>query len=1101
MNRENIPELKQEKNFFGRWADFFIKKYKVTFLFIFMILILGINSYKNLPRELSPEVVLPYGYVSTIYPGAAPNEIENLVTNEIESRLDSLDNVVEIQSTSTYGASFVFVEFNEQQDKDEIVDDISEKLNNIESDLPDDVNSPNIMKIQTNNSPILYINIAGNYEKVQLKNIAENLKKEVLKTKDIESVDIIGGLEREISVVVDKQKLSNYKITLSQIVSAIKNSNLNLPGGNITLDGKNYNIRTIGEFENISELENIIIRSSGNMNVYLADIAEIKDGYKDINSYSRLGRNTGDKDYKIEDTLTLIIRKDQNGDIIKVTDEIKDRLQETRGSVYPEDLTINYNGELAQYVKDQLQSNTENARAGLLIVVVVLFLFIGFKEALVVSLVIPLSLFTAFILMFKSGMTFNNISLFSLIFAVGMIVDNGIIIMENIDRLRNKGVETKKAASLATNQIAPAITASTLTTLSAFFPLFLTSGMMGEFIKDIPRTVIFTLSASLIIAITVTPTLSSIFLKGKKTREYRLPVKLLSVFFVFAITMLAFKDDTGYTNLSWIFATLFSIGIFYKLFVRLDYKDKESVVLKKYQKLLCYIIKKTRRKIAFLFVMNVLFFASIYLIVSENVKIELFSQTDQNSMDINITLKEGTTLDETLKVSEKVEEKLTKYDQIDSFITNVGKTGNDGLSSFESSSTGTPNKAAININLKDEKDRNKSSIELASMLEEDVKKIPGAKIEISQLREGPPSGKAISIDFQGENIDVLKKVADDMTRELENIAGVTNASNSVEVEAPEIKILVDKQKAKEFGFDNLTISLLIRDFIEGIKVTKYRQNQEEIDVILKLKDSNLESVNDLENLYFINNKGDKIQFKQFANIVEGSAPTSIYHKDGERFISVTSDLKEGYLPTVVMDKFLEKVEIYEMPNEISYKVSGEVEETTESFINMLSNMAIAGLLVYIILVFQFNSLIQPMIILTTVPLSLIGVIPGLYITNNNFGFVAFIGVVALVGIAVNDAIVLIDYINYLRNNGYGLNEAIKETGKTRFVPVLATTITTTGGILPITLKQKFFEPMGIALIFGLLTATILTLLVVPTIYSIIYGSIPEFVNRKRGKIK
>ncbi len=585
-----IPELTTEKNILGRWAGFFIGRYRIVYLIIAAIIIWGVTSYQKIPRELSPEVILPYGHVMTLYSGAAPEEAEKLITDKIEKKLTELNKVKKISSSSGFGVSSVFVEFEAGVDMDDMIIKMREKVSAVRSDLPKDAEIPEVSSFETNNSPIMIINVTGDYDFVTLKSIATRIKDSIEEINDVSDVQIIGGLEREIKIIVDPQRLSHYAISLEQIKNAITLSNINYPGGSIDLDYKNYNIRTVGELAAVDELNDVVITYQGNNPVFLKDIAQVEDGFAEPDSYSRLSSGLTSLNPSTKKSVALSIKKKESADIIKTAQKIHEKIKLEKGSTYPTDLQVEISGDTAVYVKDQLGGVTDNAFSGLLLVGVILFLFIGLKESAVVSIVIPLSIFAAFGLMKSSGMTFNNITLFSLILAVGMLVDNGIVIMQNIDRLRSMGLEAAKAAAAATNQIAPAIASSTLTTLAAFFPIMLTPGIMGQFIKPIPQTVIYALSASFIVAVTITPALCSMMLKKPKGNGVEagkfITSKMkyiISLIFVVSLIMLAFRADKGgifgFGATSLIFAVIFGSALVIKHY-RLQQEEKKSLILK-----------------------------------------------------------------------------------------------------------------------------------------------------------------------------------------------------------------------------------------------------------------------------------------------------------------------------------------------------------------------------------------------------------------------------------------------------------------------------------------------------------------------------------------
>ncbi len=1093
--QHDIPEVKMPRNFLGNIASFFIDKYKVTFFLVAIVIIWGVGAFSRMPRELSPEIILPYGIVTAVYTGAAPDEIESLVTDIIEPKLMELDNVKSIRSTSAFGYSSVVVEFETGTDIDDAIQEMREKVS--AANLPDDVETPSVMSLKTNESPIITINIGGDYNPVELKKIADNIKTEIEKINNVSDVTIIGGIEREIKINVNPEMLKVYGITLDTIRSAIAASNINFPGGNLELDNKNYNIRTISKIEEIDEFQKIVIKYIGNNPLFLKDIAVIEDGYADIKSYSRLYQNAEGSEKSISNTIAISVKKKESADIIKTSASVKKAIEQMRGKTYPENLQVFTTGDMAKYVDDELMKVIGNASSGLILVIIVLFIFIGLKESLVVAVVIPLTILITFGLMKYNNMTLNTITLFSLILAVGMIVDNGIVIMENIDRLRGLGVNNKIAAKAATNQIAPAVMASTLTTLGAFFPLILTTGIMGEFIKGIPLTVIYALSASFFVAITVTPSLCAMVLKNdenrkKKSKFRETIINIISIVFVVLLSMLAFEDGKqdgiNLTLLSFVSAAFFGMLMYYKLFATKNVEVEKSPIIRKYAEFLEWIIISTKRKVMVIIIVICSLVASLSLLVTGVLKVEMFSSTDNTALYINFEAEKGTKIDRTKSIVEEAEKELFKIPEIKAFVSNIGITGADTSGGFGLSSMGdTPNIARISVDLVEKEERNRTSMDIAEELREKIKKIPGAKISISEESSGPPSGSAVTIKLLSENMDILKEYSSVVEKIVKQDKNTLNVENSLVEGAPEVQIKINKERASAFGLSTVGIAMDIRNTINGVKSTTFKNNQEEIDVVIRTTNSNLKTIDDLNNIYFYSYMGTPIPASQVIELEVGKSYSGISHEDTKRIAQISADLKTNANAVEVTNAIKTEIDKNKLPNNLEVKYGGETEEITESFTNMMSNMGIAVIIIFTILVIQFNSISQPLLILATLPLALIGVMPGLVITGNNFGFVAFVGVVALAGIVVNNAIILIDYINYLRNSGYELNDAIIKTGMTRFIPVMATTITTVGGIIPMSLQDEMFGSLGYTIIFGLSVSTILTLIVIPIMYSLLEG--------------
>ncbi len=1089
---EDIPELSQDINIIGKISGFFIERYRIVFLLVIAVLIWGAYSFTSLKRELQPEITLPYGYISIPYIGAAPEEVEKLISDKVEKKINDLEDIKRLDSYSSYGVSNLWIEFEQGVDMDKKMDEMREAIADVKPSLPKEIEDPVVLKLETNNAPIMIVNVSGEYSDIELTNFAKDIQDEIEKISGILEVDVIGGLEREIRVVVDPQKLSQYGITTDQIKSAIEHSNINYPGGDMEIDNKNYNIRTVGEFKEARELESVVVSYSENRPLLLGDIARIEDDYKDRDTYSRTSFEIESEHPTMESTVALSIKKKKEADVISVSQKIHHLLQEKEGILYPENLQVAISGDTSVYVEDELGAVVNNAKSGLLLVMLVLFLFIGFREALIVSFIIPIAIFASFGLMKSNGMTFNTITLFSLVLAVGMLVDNAIVIMENVVRLREKGLTAKLASHIGTNQIAPAITASTLTTLAAFYPMLLTGGIMGAFIKDIPITVMFALSASLVAAIIITPSLCSVGLKrldkNKKPKPNKEKVrKIVSVVFVALLALYAFMDnETGIGFLSVFFAIIFSIGMFIKQFKVVHKKEgKQSRVIERYGDFLYGIIRSKKRMFSVIAVVTAVFILSISLIPLGILKIEMFASSDYDRLYVDIQTPVGTLIETTSEISEKVEEKLFKYPEIKSFTANIGTSGADSYNEFDTSGGSNPTYGRITIDLKDVKARDTSSMALANLIREDIKTISGADIKVIELEDGPPSSNPITIKLRGSNMDALKSTSEDFKEILSETTGVRDVSTSLNDSSPELQIKINKQKAAYLGLNDMMVASTIRNAINGIHTSKFRNNQDDIDIVIQTSDNKLNTKQDIENLYFYSMQGNQVPFNAVAEIIESKSIATIEHEDLKRQVVVYGEVHDGVIPLDALKEFQSKIENYSFPEDVEVLFGGEFEDISETFTDMFMNMLIAVILVFTILAVQFNSLSQPLIVLLSVPMALIGVIPGLVLTGNTFGLVSFIGVIALVGIAVNDAIVLIDYINYLRKNGYELLDAVKETGMTRVIPVIATTITTMGGILPITLKNKFFAPMGYSLIFGLLMASFLTLILVPIIYTLL----------------
>lgn len=1070
---------KESQNMLGKISSFFINRYRVVYLIIIGILLLGLSSFATLPREEMPEVSLPYVFVVVTYSGAAPQEMEALITDKIETKVQELDDIESITSSSSNGVVTVNIEFSIGVDIDDKITDVSNKISEIQNELPDDSTTPLVRGFGTSDIPIMTVNVSGDSDLITLKNAAEDIKDEIKKVDGISDVTLVGGLDREISVYVDPAKLAAYNLSVNQIRMAIANSNINMPGGDIELDDMQFNIRTVAEFSIVSEIEQLIITTQGGSPIYLKDIAYVEDGYADMTSYSQRYDAGISEDNAVVPTIALTVNRKDNADIVGASNAIKEIINNGKGTLYPEDIQINLTNDEAITVEESLNDVIGNAISGLLIVIIVLFLFIGFRESLIVAFVIPLSLLSSFYLLDSNGMTLNSMSLVALILALGMLVDNAIVIMENIDRYRDNGMDVLKASKSATNQVAPAVMAATLTTLSAFYPIALTPGIMGEFIKTIPITVMFAIGASFVISLVVTPALCSRFLSKHKIKtELSKKRKIVSVVFVFILSLYAFSSNGSFGFVSWVAAVLFAGGMYVKQFKVKNTTDKSATIIGRYSVLLDKVLSTKRKRISVVIIAIMVLLVSLSTIPLGLLKIELMPSTDSTELEINIETPSGYLLKDTGQIVSQIENVLFTYPEIKNFVSKIGNTGGRDYQGD------SPNTAQISVEIVEKEQRDRSSLEIIEALRNDCKNIAGAEITVGQQTHGPSSSKPVNIKLKGENLDELKMTANELEDILKNISGTTEVSTSVDGGPPELQVVINKEQASLLGLDVATISSEIRSTIQGIEASKYREDQEETDIIIRTSKDRITTINDFNKIYFTSQTGSKIEFSQVASLVETKGLTSIDHDDLKRVVTVESNVQRGITANEIIKQFESELENHSIPNSIELSYGGEMMNITESFTDMFRNMLLAIILVFIILAVQFNSLSQPFIILFSVPLATIGAMFGLILTGNNFGLYAFVGIVALVGIAVNDAIVLVDYINYLRKNGHEMMEAIIEAGKTRFIPVFSTTITTIGGILPLALKNPDYAQLGFALISGLMVATVLTLIIIPILYSL-----------------
>lgn len=1067
-----IPELNAPLNIFGRLASAFVDRYKVVYLSIFMIFILGFTMYTELPKESVPDVSLNMVYVMSTYPGATALDIEELVTSPLEDAMMGVDGVDTVKSTTSNNVSTVIVTVEDGYDMALAKLEITNAANKV--NLPDNATDPNVVEIETGELPVMSMTITGEYDLVKLKEFGERLETEFKSVSGIKRVDLSGGYDREIRIKVDSIKANQYGLSTSQVQSAIQSANTNIPAGTKSLDGLSYNIRIDESFKNVEDIRNLIIYSDSARVVFLKDVATVVDTFEEPEKYSNIFIREYSEKEETHSIVNIDIYRESGVDLVAPSEKIKSIIEDSAGTIIPKDVEVLVTFDQSDRVKEDLNTVINNALGGLITVIIVLFIFIGLNEALIVSAVIPLSMFITFVAMKFMGLTFNTISLTGFIIALGLLVDNAIVVMENVDRLRDMKIDRIRASKFGLNQVGPAVFAASLTTVAAFLPVAMVPGIMGKFLKSMPLTIIAIILSSLAVSIVITPALCSRFLsKYKEETKESHPARRIatSSIFIFALSMISFLDNwkininTIVISISFVALYLFREYLKYK-----KIRDKTDGFVETYKKFVRNLLD-SRIKIATLFIITIAVFAGTLATIPLGIlKMELIPPEEASQIIINIEAPKGTMLDDTLAITKNVEKYLYKYEDITSFTSKVGKDGY--------------NTAEITIEIESVSNRILSSFDLESNIRADIHEVAGANIDIDSKSSssGVMGGAPISLTLKGESLEELDKYSNMYLEELKTIEGVLDPSVSLDKGAKELNINIDTNKAVTYGLSVQSISSRIRSEISGAKVGIYTENNNEIDINMYINEDRVNSLDELSKIYFLNNKGQIVHLMDIATIEQFEGLGTISHEEGDRIVKIESQLETGYNVSEVSREFEKKVADIKLPSTVVKAISGQAEETAEQAANMLKSFMMAMLLVFLILAVQFNSMTQPIVILVSVPLALIGAFMGLIVTGNNLGFYAMFGIVALVGIAVNDAIVLIDYTNYLRKEGNELKEAVSEAVKTRFQPVIATSLTTIGGVLPLALYNDSFSQLGYSLIFGLFASTVLTLLIIPVVY-------------------
>ncbi len=1101
-----------------------LKNQNTIFLLAVAIIGFGILSYKNMPKELSPEIVIPTIMVQTYYPGNPPIDIENLITRPLEKEIETVKGIKEMSSTSAQGYSMVYVEFNTNVNIEKALQDVKDAVDNAKRELPDDLlQDPVVMDIDFSEFPILNINLSGDYSIEDLKEYAEFLEEEIESVYEISKVDIKGINEREIKIHVDPHKLEAMGLTFYDVEMAINNENVSISGGELKFDKTRRTIRTIGEFESVEEIRNIVISNENGKLVYLRDIAMVKDGYADPDNFARLDE---------QPVVSLQVVKKSGENLLAGTDKIFTILDKAVDSrQIPENLKIYITNDQSDMIRKQL-SNLENSMImGVIFVVLVLFYFLGTRNSLFVGLAIPMSMFLSFTIMGLLGYRMNMIVLFSLILALGLLVDNAIVVVENIYRFISNGVPPLKAARQAVGEIALPIISSTATTLSAFFPMIFWVGITGEFMKYLPLTLIIVLTSSLFVALVIIPVFAAKFSHidtntGDK-KDKRKNVKISAIIMGVAVLFYLLQLFT-IANLLAIVALIIFLDAIY--FHKVQYWFQNVLLVKLenvYLKVLNFALRK-RNPLWFFSGTILLLVATIIFMGLRQPKVLFFPDNDPSYINVRAELPIGSDITATDSVMRIVEHDIksaldSNLKIVESILTTVGNGAGEDFTAGN-----TPNKGLSTISFVDYEERqgiNTSNL-MQDLSDALINRYPGVQISIEKNQMGPPSGNPINIEVSGKEFDELLTLTDTLQNIIQqaNIAGIEGLKIDLDVGKPEIIVHIDREKARQFDLSTAQIASTIRTSLFGKEISDFKVGEEEYPIQLRLQDEyryNIASLLNQKISFRKNGQLVQVPISAVASLSYSTTYGAVKRKDMDRVITIYSNVIEGYNATEVNNQIREVLGNYPIPEGYGYEFTGEQQEQQDSMDFLVRALFIAIALILIILVTQFNSLIKPLIIIASVVFSTIGVFGGIATFRMDFVVVMTgIGIVSLAGIVVNNAIVLIDYIELLKNQRKAdldipksdflpIEEATKcvvEGGKTRLRPVLLTAITTILGLLPLAVGMNinfgellanfdpnfyfggdmviFWGPISWTVIFGLAFATFLTLIIVPVMYRI-----------------
>jgi len=1074
MNSNKIKEFR-----LSSWA---ISNRITVSVITFIIILGGLLSYTGMARENFPEIIVPQIYVATPYPGNSALDVEKLITKRLEKEINSITGVDKITSNSIQGYSSIVVEFNFDYTPAEALQKVKDKVDvaMADNDFPKDLQSePSVTEMNfSERIPIMNINLSGEFSMDQLKEYAEYLEDEIEELSEISSVDIRGVQEKELEIAVDLYKMEASMISFTDIENAVKFENMSVTGGDILENGVRKTVRVTGEFTDPLGVKDLIVKQEKGNIVYLRDIAKISFKEQEKESFAR--------EY-MQPVVMLDVKKRGGQNLLKASTKIDKIITKAQKSVFPKSLVISKTNDQSNETRTMVSDLENSIILGIILVVTVLYFFLGFRNALFVGIAIPLSMFLSFTVLGFMGVTLNTMVLFSLVIALGMLVDNGIVVVENVYRLMDEGYPRIQAAKLGVGEVAMPIIASTATTLAAFFPLILWEGIMGEFMRWLPITLIIVLSSSLFVALIINPMLISVYMKIMPKEESK-------------VTFI-----TKLENL-------------YERFLSYALKGKNPIS----------IVSGTFG----------LLFLAVLLMFTFPPKILFFPNTDAKQVFVYVEYPIGTDIEETnttsMKIEKEIETYLKKYEVngenflITSVIGQVGEGTADPSRGQEGGKT--PNKARITIDFVKFQDREGVSSEtVLKEIRELLQGYPGVSIVVDKPSDGPPTGPPINIEVKGDDYELILETANNLRTFINtsNIAGIEELKLDIDQGKPEMIVTVDRQKARRLGISTGQVGMNLRTALYGKEISTYKDASDDYPIKMRLKDEMRYNKNSLLNqkITFRNQSDGQIKqvpISAVATSENKTAFSAIKRINLDRVVTVYSNVLNDYNPTQVNDKIREITEEFEIPKNIEVSFTGEQEEQAKEMAFLSKALLIAVLLIFLILVAQFNSATTPIIISISVFLSLIGVLFGLLIFRMDFVvLMTMIGIISLAGIVVNNAIVLIDYINLTivrkrrmlklplggKLSPDLLIACVVEGGKTRLRPVLLTAITTILGLLPLALgininfrtlitelnpnfyiggeNVAFWGPMGWAIVFGLTFATFLTLVVVPILFYLI----------------
>lgn len=1096
------------------WLSTFAINNRISVMvLVALVAIMGTVSYLTIPKESFPNITVPNIFVVTLYPGVSPEDMESLVTRKLEDELGNISEIKEMTSTSTEGYSSVVLEFDTGIDIEEALQKVREKVDLAKAELPEDAEEPLVQEVNLSEFPIMQINLSGDYDLEILKDIAEDLQDKIEAIPTVLGVDLTGGLEREVQVDVDLAKLKYYNLSFGDIIGAISAENVTIPGGDISVGTKSFLLRVPGQYQETAPIEDVVLKVNEGKPIYLRDIANVTFGFKERETYSTLDESP---------VITLGVKKRTGENILETYDRVSAILVDALPTL-PPTTTYKITNDQSKDVKNMVSSLENNIISGLILVIGVLLFFLGVRNASFVGISIPLSMFLSFIILSALGITMNMIVLFSLILALGMLVDNAIVVVENIYRYLEEGYDNFESAKKGTGEVAGPIIAGTATTLAAFFPMIFWPGTVGEFMGYLPKTLIITLSSSLFVGLIINPVICALFMtidgdtnKAQLTKRGK---QILYGMLALVLLVLVVSSFVTWTMLIVLGVLLWLLNKYVLAPTGKWWQaDGLNVFIGTYENSLVWALNNRLKTVGIAFFVLIMSFVVLGVF---NPGTEFFPE-DIPPRDVYVQIETpvGSDVEFTRSVVDKVAERVKNIPQASDINTILAVSGAAISSDPAGGGGNSTHKGTVAINFVDYELREGDIFEAMEYMRNDLNGvIAGAKITVEKPQDGPPTGPPINLEIFGPDMTELTRISNDVLSALEAdsiFAKMDGLETNLPDSRPEIRVEVDREKAGLYELNTNMIGMTVRQAINGVEASKFRDGKEEYEIVVRLAKEYRDDLSTLSDLTVFH-EGVQIPLSEVASWEISDGFGGIRHKESERVITVSADVRSGYQSNAVLAEAQQVLATYlnGLPPGYNYEWTGQQQEQDESFAFLGRAFLIAVFLIAFILVSQFNSIVKPVIILSSVVMSTAGVFYGLVTFQMAFGLMAFLGLISLAGVVVNNAIVLIDYVDILRTrDGLDLRSALVQAGKVRFRPVILTAITTTLGLVPLAVGFNFdfitlvnnpleffthlgeyiywggeqaawWGPMAIAVIVGLLFSTFLTLILVPVLYSVI----------------